>query len=220
MASAMNVSYTMSPRAFPPSRNILTDMSIRQVIECCPNVLSGTRKKKKWTGWKSKEEQSVEFNKKVMEKNEGTEDDLDTIQRNIETAAGMVAPHTKSEREYIILSVPENVRLHEEAAARCTAKIKRSVLKKQARKARAEHQVECCLEPGKEKAKRKPLTELCVKVHFTEDREEWQKNFRGIVKTCPLNRRKQKKHRKAELNISRRKEISNLQRKDAMQKSK
>ena len=55
--------------------------------------------KKKWTGWKPKtEEQTVEF-KKVMEKNEGTEDDLDTIQRNIETAAGKVAHHTKSERE-------------------------------------------------------------------------------------------------------------------------
>ena len=68
----------------------------------------------------------------------------------------MMAHHTKSERENKILSVPENVRLHEEAAARCTAKIKRSVLKKQARKTRAEHQVKCCLEPGKEKAKRKP----------------------------------------------------------------
>ena len=89
----------------------------------------------------------------------------------------MVAHRTKSERENIILSVPENVRLHEEAAARCTAKIKRSVLKKQARKARAEHQVKCCLEPGKEKAKRKPLTELYVKGHFTEDREEWQKEL-------------------------------------------
>ena len=32
-------------------------------------------------------------------KNEGSEDDLDTIQRSIETAAGMVAHHTKSERE-------------------------------------------------------------------------------------------------------------------------
>ena len=44
------------------------------------------------------EEQSVEFKKKV-EKSEGTEADLDAVQRNIETAAGKVAHHTKSERE-------------------------------------------------------------------------------------------------------------------------
>ena len=54
--------------------------------------------------------------------------------------------------------MPENVSLREEAAARCTKKIKRQVLKKQARKARGEHLVKCCLEPGKKKVKRKPLT--------------------------------------------------------------
>ena len=32
---------------------------------------------------------------------------------------------------------------------------------------------ECSLEPGKKKTKRKPLTELFVKGHFTEDRDEW-----------------------------------------------
>ena len=69
----------------------------------------------------------------------------------------------------------ENVRLREEAAARCTARIKRKVLQKQAWKARAEHQVKCCLQPGLKKAKTKPLTELYVKGHFAEDREEWRK---------------------------------------------
>ena len=54
-------------------------------------------------------------------------------------------------------------------------KIKRKVLKKQARKARAEHLVKFCLEPGKNKVKREPLTELYVQENFTEDREEWQK---------------------------------------------
>ena len=44
-------------------------------------------------------------------------------------------------------------------------------------------------------------------------------NSRGIVKKCTLIRRKQKKHKKAELNMSRRKEFSNLQRTDAMQRS-
>ena len=72
------------------------------------------------------------------------------------------APHESRKRK-ILMNTPENVRLREEAAARCTAKIKRKVLKKQARKARAEHHVRCCLEPGKKKANRKPLTELQVK---------------------------------------------------------
>ena len=34
-----------------------------------------------------------------------------------------------------------------------------------------------CLEPGKKKVKRKPLTEILVKGNFTEDREEWQKEL-------------------------------------------
>ena len=35
--------------------------------------------------------------------------------------------------------------------------------------------MKCCLQPGKKKAKRKPLTELYVKENFTEDGEGWQK---------------------------------------------
>ena len=57
------------------------------------------------------------------------------------------------------MRTPEYVRLREEAAARCTAKIKRRVLRRQARKARAEH-LRCSLVPGKKKVKRKPLTEI------------------------------------------------------------
>ena len=81
--------------------------------------------KMNWTGWKPKtEEQSAEFTKKVMEKNEGAEGDLDIIQWNNKTAAGKLAHHTKAEREKI-MNIPENVRLRGEAAARCTAKIKK-----------------------------------------------------------------------------------------------
>ena len=53
------------------------------------------------------------------------------------------------------MSTPEDVRLREKAAARCTAKIKRKVLKKQARKARAEHLVKCSLELVKRKDNKK-----------------------------------------------------------------
>ena len=61
------------------------------------------------------------------------------------------------------------MRLREEAAERCTVKSKRRVLRRQARKARAEHLVRCSLVPGNRKAKRKPLTELYVKGNFTKD---------------------------------------------------
>ena len=48
---------------------------------------------------------------------------------------------------------------------------------KEAMRARVEHLVKCSLEPGKKKSKNKPLTELYIKCHFTEDREEWQKEL-------------------------------------------
>ena len=63
------------------------------------------------------------------------------------------------------------------AAARSVRPIERKILRKQARKARADHPVQCCLLPGKKIPKRKPLTELYVNGIFTEDREEWQKEL-------------------------------------------
>ena len=75
------------------------------------------------------------------------------------------------------MSTPENVRLREEAAARCTAKIKRRILRKQARKARAEHVAKCSLEPGKKKCKSKPLIELYGKGHCNEDKDDWQREL-------------------------------------------
>ena len=110
----------------------------------------------------------------MLEKNDDQMEDLAAIQKAIDISAGTVALYTKAERERIVKSTPEDVRLLEEAAARCTAKIKRKVLKKHARKARVER---CCFERGKQKTKRKPLTELQVKGHLTEDREEWQQEL-------------------------------------------
>ena len=56
-------------------------------------------------------------------------------------------------------------------------KMKRRVLKKEARKARANHLLECCLMPVRRKTQRKPLSELYVNGHWTEDREEWPKEL-------------------------------------------
>ena len=113
-----------------------------------------------------------------MEKYDDTEDHLVAIQRTFGNAAGKVAHHTKAEREKM-MSTPENVRLREKTAARCTARIKRRMPKKQARKIRTKHHVRYCSEPVKKEANRKPLTELFVKGQFTEDREEWQKELLG-----------------------------------------
>ena len=43
-----------------------------------------------------------QWNSKKVEKNEGTEDDLDIVRRNMETAAGKVVRHTKAERGKIV----------------------------------------------------------------------------------------------------------------------
>ena len=66
----------------------------------CENTRRGTkhfqRRSKKWTRWKPiTEEQSLKF-KKVMEKNDSTEDVLDSMQKNIENAAGEVAHRTRA----------------------------------------------------------------------------------------------------------------------------
>ena len=104
-------------------------------------------------------------------KGHGVDENLTTLQKTIEFALGNVAHCTKAERESSLQRTPDDVRMREEAAARCTKVIKREVLKKQVRKARAQHLVKCCLTLGKKKASRKPLY---VEGHFTEDRGEWQ----------------------------------------------
>ena len=79
-----------------------------------------------------------------------------------------IAPKLRENKFY---RTPDDVKMCEEVAARCTKVIKRRVLKKQARNARAQHLVKCCLALGKKKASRKLLAELHVDGHFTEDGE-------------------------------------------------
>ena len=86
------------------------------------------------------------------------EENLLIVQKNIENAAKNIRHRTTAPREKEMMNTPETVRLREEAAARCTTKIKRRLLGKQPLKARAEHFVKCSPEPVKKKAKRKPLT--------------------------------------------------------------
>ena len=78
----------------------------------------------------------------------------------------------------------ENVRVREEAAARCTKVIKRRVLKKQARKARTDHVVNC-MSMGTSRKTEKNGKRSC----------------RDTVKGCVLIPKKQKKCKRKELNI-------------------
>ena len=72
----------------------------------------------------------------MRSRREKTEENLETKQKAVEDAAGKVAQQHRNERK-IAKRTPDNVRIREEAAARCTTVIKRKALKKQARKARA-----------------------------------------------------------------------------------
>ena len=87
------------------------------------------------------DEAKIELQKAVMRrKDENQEENLETIQRSIEEAAGKVAYSAKNDRDKALKQTPENVtkkkkgknnvRILEEAAARCTKVIKRRVLKK------------------------------------------------------------------------------------------
>ena len=77
----------------------------------------------------------IEIQKRSDEENGSIEDDLATIQENTENAARKEVHRMKAQKEKEVVSTPKSVRLREEAAARCTAKIKRIFLRKQARKA-------------------------------------------------------------------------------------
>ena len=89
------------------------------------------------------------------------------------------------------------------------SKIKRRILRKEARKARAEHLV----------TKRKPLTELYVKRHPTEDRREWQKELQRHREEVYTDQEETKEGQESRIEYFRKKkEINNLQKKDAMQR--
>ena len=76
----------------------------------------------------------------MRNRDEKLEEIFDTILKVVEDAGVKVA---HKERENIAKRTPENVRIRGEALVWCTKVIKRKVLKKQARKARAEHLVNC-----------------------------------------------------------------------------
>ena len=139
---------------------------------------------KKWTGWKpTTEDQSAHFKKEVKKNVGNKEEDLSTAQKNMENAAKKIRNRMKAQREKEMMSTPETVRLREEVDARCTTKIKRSVLRRQARKVRAEHLVKCSLEPGKKKGEKKAADRIIRKrvFIFPKTRRNGKKNFKGTV---------------------------------------
>ena len=60
---------------------------------------------------------------------------------------------------------------------------------------------------------RKILSTFNVKCNFTKEREKSQRNYKDTLKKCTLTRRRRKKRKKIEVNIS------NLQWREELQKS-
>ena len=133
--------------------------------------LKGERRKNGQV-WRPQNDGSrTEFRKAVMTIiGEGKEENLGTIQKGIEEAAGKVP------RDKMVKRTPVSVRIREEAAARCTQVVKRIVLKKQARKARADHLVICSMMPGR-KRKRKQRHSEGVYADPDETREVQEKKI-------------------------------------------
>ena len=99
------------------------------------------RRKKKCAGWRPSDDVAKsEFKKITMKK-----------------LRKKVAHTTKFDRDKEVMRTPGEVRMREEAAARCTKLINKRVLRKQARKAEADHLMKCSMMPGKNRMKRKPL---------------------------------------------------------------
>ena len=98
---------------------------------------------KNWCGWRPRsEEQKKEYIRKLLKDKEGSLNDLYVVQEQIEEAARKIAHFTKG-RKKIMKQTPEEVKIREKAAARCSRLMERRVLSKQARRARADHLVTC-----------------------------------------------------------------------------
>ena len=88
---------------------------------------------------------------------------------------GLFTPQNLTDKKDVRETL-EEVTVKEGAPARSARPIDRNVLRKQARKARADHVVKCSLLPRKI-PKGKPLTELYVNDSFTQDRDAWKKEL-------------------------------------------
>ena len=88
-----------------------------------------------------------------MKKGGDKEENPSTVQKNIENAAKKIEHRTNAQKDKEMMRSPENVRLREEAAARCTAKIKRRVLGQESQSwALGEMQLGAGEKEGKKKA--------------------------------------------------------------------
>ena len=83
--------------------------------------------------------------------------------------------HSKHRKKISTRSGGEECYTRERAAARCARQIGRKILRMQARKAKAKHDVKCSFLPGKRMPKRNFFTELYTNDIFTENRSVWEK---------------------------------------------
>ena len=87
--------------------------------------------KESWVGWRPRDDEAKK--KSSLEKS----------QKEIEDAAKEIAHKTKLERDQDARRVPTKIVALEEAAAGSSRSVERRVLRKQARRARAEYLVKC-----------------------------------------------------------------------------
>ena len=135
---------------------------------------STRRKKKKWTGWRPEtDEARIEFRKAVRRQKE----DQETIQKIIEEAAEKVARTTKPHRDNVVERTPEKLGAQND---------KRRLLKKQARKARADNLIRCTKEKG--------VDGFVRQGKFTDDGQEWNQKLHrhceGVCILIPMRRGK------------------------------
>ena len=128
------------------------------------------------------EEQKKEYMRKLLKDKDGSLIDLSAFKSRLNKLLGRLRTSQKGKERKIMRQTPEDVKIREEAAARCKRVMERRVLSKQARRVRA-HLVKCSMVSGRKKNRRKALLELFVDGTFTDNREEWQKELKRHCKS-------------------------------------
>ena len=86
----------------------------------------------------------------LNETGERSEENLRTMQKANEEAAAKVPHTTRNERGKVVKQTLENVRIREEAAARCTKSHQKKSAQETSKESQADPFVKCSLMPGRE----------------------------------------------------------------------
>ena len=125
------------------------------------------------------------------------------------------AHHKVRKRQRSDANTRKKVRTREEAAARRTQASKRRVLRKQARKARADHAVNCSMMSGNKNGEKKPLDGVVMTMANSLKTEKVAiKNFNDIVMKCIRTLKRQRKCKREESSPSKKREETSTSQKN------